>query len=135
MAQVQIVKLEYPATELRPGSERVQDLLVDQPAIQFVQVRIPVGQVGRYHYHKDSDNVWIVTQGTIDAIVAGVRYKVGVGDVIFMPRGLPHSTGNNGHVEVHAVELYVPSKATGPNRDSHAAELPAIIVDAPLQPA
>lgn len=49
--------------------------------------------MGAYPYHKQSDNFWIVLEGAMDSIVGGVRYHSLAGEVIFMPKNVPHRTG------------------------------------------
>jgi mannose-6-phosphate isomerase-like protein (cupin superfamily) len=93
--------------------------------------KLPPGTpLGSYHYHEKCENFLVVLQGQLECLVGNVRYLVNENEVIYMPDKVPHATGNCGEVECHAVEFYSPSRGTGPDMDSHPAELPAEIVDA-----
>src|SRR3981081_1911028 len=93
--------------------------------------KLPPGTpLGSYHYHEKCENFLVVLQGQLECLVGNVRYLVNENEVIYMPDKVPHATGNCGEGECHAAYFYPPSRATGPDMDSHPAELPAEIVDA-----
>jgi mannose-6-phosphate isomerase-like protein (cupin superfamily) len=66
----------------------------------------------------------------MEAIIGGVRYFVKAGEIIFMPAGIPHATGNPGEEDMLAVEIYAPPTEHFEPRDAYPAELPADIKNA-----
>jgi mannose-6-phosphate isomerase-like protein (cupin superfamily) len=64
---------------------------------------------GPYHYHERAENVYIVLEGQVEAVVEGKRYVLGKDDVAFIPPGLRHSAGTTGDVPARAIEIYAPS--------------------------
>jgi mannose-6-phosphate isomerase-like protein (cupin superfamily) len=93
--------------------------------------RLPAqSPMGAYHFHKKAENILVVLTGTLEAIVGGKRYTVRENEIIYMPEGVPHATGNAGREEVQAIEFYCPSRGEGPDMDSFPAELPPEILDA-----
>lgn len=91
----------------------------------------PHTPLGAYHYHKKSENILVVLQGTLECLVGGVRYLVREGEMIYMPDVVPHATGNPGDIECQSIEFYCPSRGQEKSTmDSFPAELPAKIVDA-----
>jgi mannose-6-phosphate isomerase-like protein (cupin superfamily) len=63
---------------------------------------------GPYHFHEHAENVYIVLEGEIEAIVEGERHVLRKDDVAFIPPGLRHSAGNAGTVPARAIEIYAP---------------------------
>ena len=126
MTDVSIYPVEAQAPELVRGDARVEDLLFDYDEVRVKQVRLAVGEVGRYHVHQHAVNLWVVTAGTLEAIIGGVRYRVEENQLIFMPKNVPHATNNVGDGELRAIEIYAPSG----RGDSTMLDLPEDIVDA-----
>lgn len=63
---------------------------------------------GPYHYHANSENVYIVLEGTIWAIIEGEKHVLEKDDVLFIPPGTKHSAGNGGSVPARVIEIYTP---------------------------
>jgi quercetin dioxygenase-like cupin family protein len=63
---------------------------------------------GPYHYHEHAENVYIVLDGEIEAIVEGERHILRKDDVAFIPPGLRHSAGAVGSTPARAIEIYSP---------------------------
>jgi mannose-6-phosphate isomerase-like protein (cupin superfamily) len=79
---------------------------------------------GPYHYHERAENVYIVLEGQIEAIVEGKRYILGKDDVAFIPPGLKHSAGATGGAPARAIEIYAPA-----GTDFHIVDDPTDVVD------
>lgn len=79
---------------------------------------------GPYHYHERAENVYIVLDGQIEAIVEGKRYVLGKDDVAFIPAGLKHSAGATGGAPARAIEIYAPA-----GTDFHIVDDPIDVVD------
>lgn len=129
--EAKIARLDFN-TEVGPGSRFNEVLFGDETSSDFLIAwkRLPEGTaLGSYHVHERSENVLIVLEGTLDALVGDRRYAVRQGEVIYMPAGVPHATGNRGPGECQAVEIYAPSRGEGEDMDSHPAEMPAEITE------
>jgi mannose-6-phosphate isomerase-like protein (cupin superfamily) len=63
---------------------------------------------GPYHFHEHAENVYIVLEGEIEAVVEGERHILRKDDVAFIPPGLRHSAGNAGTTPARAIEIYAP---------------------------
>jgi mannose-6-phosphate isomerase-like protein (cupin superfamily) len=97
---------------------------------ELVYQRFAPRSMGVYHVHRHAENIWFVIQGEMEAIIGGVRYRVKAGELVFMPSGVPHATGNSGDVDVLALEIYVPPPDHFEPRDAFPADLPKAITDA-----
>lgn len=103
------------------GDDTSRDFLI---AFKRLPARTPMGV---YHGHRRAENILIVLAGTLDAVIGGKHYQAKTDEVIYMPAGIPHATGNSGDVECQAVEIYAPSRGEGPDTDYYDADLPAEI--------
>jgi mannose-6-phosphate isomerase-like protein (cupin superfamily) len=72
---------------------------------------------GPYHYHANSENVYVVLEGTVWAVVEGVKYVLEKDDVVFIPPGIKHAAGNGGDVPARVIEIYAP-----PGPDFHIVD-------------
>jgi len=59
------------------GAETAKNALV---CYKRLPPRTPIGS---YHYHKKSENILVVLQGTLECVVGGVRYLVRENEVIY----------------------------------------------------
>lgn len=75
---------------------------------------------GKYHYHEHSDNVFMVLDGTLKAVVDGETHLLNAGDLLFIPAGAAHKATNGGSGTVRALEIYAPPAGS----DSHPAPEP-----------
>jgi mannose-6-phosphate isomerase-like protein (cupin superfamily) len=99
-------------------------LLVDGQGLGNVMLQVQEFKVGaafgKYHYHEASDNIYLVLDGTIKAIVDGETHLLTEGDLLFIPAGSPHKTTNGGDTVARALEIYAPPAG----EDSHPAPEP-----------
>jgi mannose-6-phosphate isomerase-like protein (cupin superfamily) len=72
---------------------------------------------GPYHYHAKSENVYVVLEGTVWAVVDGVKHVLGKDDVVFIPPGVKHCAGNGGDAPCRVIEIYAP-----PGPDFHIVD-------------
>jgi mannose-6-phosphate isomerase-like protein (cupin superfamily) len=131
--QVKVVKLSDSVKPVEPGKRNNVPLVTHEISAEteIVYQHFAPHHMGVYHVHEHAENIWIVTQGTLEAIIGGVRYIVQEGELIFMPSGVPHATGNPGEIDMFAVEIYCPPSEHYEPRDAYSSELPAEIKDAP----
>src|SRR3954470_19670814 len=88
-------------------------LFGEQNGARNVDVHINVIKVGSgtgpYHYHERAENVYIVLEGIVEAVVEGKRYFLQKDDVAFIPPGLRHYAGNPGQEPAKVIEIYAPA--------------------------
>lgn len=131
MANVHVTNLETaPLRALNPESRGTHRLLMqgahDVSSIDIIRFDIRTRTQGVYHLHERTDNVMLVLAGTLEMIVDGERHVLHENDMIFIPRGIAHSSASGWDGSVQGVEIYAPVRGT----DSVPAELPNVIRDA-----
>lgn len=77
----------------------------------------PGGSPGKYHYHKRSDNVYILLEGKVEVTVEGEKFILGPDDMGYIPAGVRHSASNVGDTVAKLIEIYSP-----PGPDFHIVE-------------
>jgi mannose-6-phosphate isomerase-like protein (cupin superfamily) len=130
--KVKISKLSASVPEVQPRSRANTKLVGPDVSkeTEIVYQRFAPKHMGVYHMHRHAENVWLVIEGEMEAIIGGVRYFVRPGELIFMPSGVPHATGNPGDVDMLAVEIYAPPTEHFEPRDAYPADLPEHIEEA-----
>jgi mannose-6-phosphate isomerase-like protein (cupin superfamily) len=76
-----------------------------------VNILRPGGPDGQYHYHPNSENVYVVLGGTGRFVADGTEYTVKKDDVVFIPAGVKHSLSARGTEALVLVEIYTPLPA------------------------
>jgi mannose-6-phosphate isomerase-like protein (cupin superfamily) len=94
--------------------------------IDMVRFDIRTRKQGVYHLHERTDNVMLVLSGTLEMIVDGARHILHENDMIFIPRGVAHSSASGWDGPVQGIEIYAPVRGT----DSVPVELPTEIREA-----
>lgn len=84
------------------GSFQVIDIEEDSMTIK---VTLNAGHGMNYHSHGQRDEVWTIISGQGRTIVDGVERQVGVGDVIQMPAGVPHTIIADTKLQVIEVQI------------------------------
>ena len=130
--QVKVVRLRDAVKPVDPGKRNNVPLVTSEISAEteIVYQHFAPHHMGVYHVHEHAENIWIVIEGTLEAIIGGVRYIVEAGELIFMPSGVPHATGNPGDTDMLAVEIYCPPTDHYEPRDAFSSELPEQIADA-----
>lgn len=65
---------------------------------------------GEIHYHKKSENIYVVLEGCLEVVVEGERHLLHKNDFGFVPPGLIHTAGNAGtHGVCKVIEIYAPA--------------------------
>jgi mannose-6-phosphate isomerase-like protein (cupin superfamily) len=127
------VNAEFPwrnSSSLAGGGARGVEAVTDKCRIIVMRFGANAKQMGRYHVHHHCDNLYYLLQGKMTSIIGGVRFTTKAGEAIFMPRNVPHATGNFGDGEVYLWEMYNPSSAMPDGTDdSHPVQLPDDIAD------
>lgn len=80
------------------------------------EIKVDSGR-GPTHYHEQSENIYIVLEGTVAVEIEGTRYTFGPNDVAFIPPGVRHWAGNGGDTVARVIEIYAP-----PGPDFHIVD-------------
>ncbi len=75
-----------------------------------VNVLVPGGPPGPYHYHNRTENFYWILQGEGLLVAEGVQYRLVTDDIVFIPPGVKHSLSNVGEAELRLLEVYGPPK-------------------------
>ena len=104
-AQYVTVVSDVPKVALSP-EVNTQLVLGKNMTLSFSEV--PAGAAGAIHSHPHEQMI-VVLSGKIDIIIEGKAYRIGVGDVIWVPGGLEH--GGMGLDETcRMVEIFTPAR-------------------------
>lgn len=119
---------EAPTTPMRYDRGTQIRLFGEDTGAKNVDVHINVINAdsgsGPYHYHERAENVYIVLEGQVEAVVEGKRYILGKDDVAFIPAGLKHLAGATGGAPARVIEIYAPV-----GTDFHIVDDPTDVVD------
>ena len=131
MPKVHVTNLETaPLRVLSPEGRGTHRLLMqgaeDVSTLDMIRYEIRTRQQGVYHLHERTDNVMLVLSGTLEMIIDGQRHILHENDMIFIPRGVAHSSASGSDEPVRGIEIYAPVRGT----DSVPVELPARIREA-----
>ena len=131
MTKVHVANLETaPVRTLNPEARGTHRLLMQGAeglgSIDMIRFDLRTRQQGAYHLHEHTDNVMLVLSGTLEMVVDGERHILHENDMIYIPRGVAHSSASGWDGPVQGVEIYAPVRGT----DSVPAELPSVIRDA-----
>jgi mannose-6-phosphate isomerase-like protein (cupin superfamily) len=130
-AQAHRTNLETaPVKKMNPEARGTQRLLIQGAidgvaSIDMIRFDIRTRPQGVYHLHEHTDNVMLVLSGTLEMIVDGQRHILRENDMIFIPRGVAHSSGSGSDQPVQGIEVYAPARGT----DSVPVDVPAQIGD------
>lgn len=81
------------------------------------------------HIHPHQDEYLFVLDGRIDLLLAGKKTSAGAGDLVRLPRGIPHGFFNNSGEPVRALFWATPAgKLLGLYRRIHNMSSPAEVV-------
>lgn len=123
--------LTAPVRTLNPESRGTHRLLMqgaeDVSTLDMIRFDIRTRNQGVYHLHERTDNVMLVLSGTLEMIVDGERHILRENDMIFIPRGVAHSSASGWEGAVQGIEIYAPVRGT----DTVPVELPGDIREAP----
>ena len=115
-------------TPMKLGRGITKHLAGPPEGAQRVDVHINVinedSGIGPYHYHEKAENIYIVLDGVVEAIVDGKRYYLVKDDVAFIPPGVPHAAGSAGLGIATVLEIYAPA-----GTDFHIIDDPEEITD------
>lgn len=67
----------------------------------------------KLHYHPYQENRFTVTQGQLLFTIDGKEQLASVGDIISIPKNVPHSFYNSGNTDAHYVQEFFPALKIG----------------------
>ena len=70
-----------------------------------IKVTLNPGHRMNYHSHLNRDEVWVVIQGTGQAITDSVYREIGVGDIVTMKAGCRHTVTAYSELQLIEVQL------------------------------
>jgi len=101
-----------PRQPLHKGRGTTIQLVNPAVGARHVDVHInelhPLAPLGNYHVHRTAENIYVILTGRARMIVEGEERLAGPGQVVFIPPGVPHATGNAGDSPLRLVEIYAP---------------------------
>ncbi len=115
MSEFRLFHLPDCPTKSMPGNRGEQVPLIDgncgAKKIDVHFNRLAAGEPGGlYHFHTNSDNVYIVKSGKGQLIVEDNEYIIGEDDIIYIPAGQRHSLKNASSSEPFEIfEIYTPA--------------------------
>lgn len=105
---------EAPRRELQPDRGVSVGLVNETLGSGRLDVHVnmlkPGAAGGPYHYHNDSENVYVVLEGRVRVWLDGVEHNLHPGHVVFIPPGVPHSASNVDTSEARILEIYAPPR-------------------------
>lgn len=78
-------------------------------AFAVVELHAPVGDSSPLHRHTREDEVFVVVSGSLEVVVADLVHRLGPGDTIRGPRGVPHGYRVVGDQPAHFLVVVVPA--------------------------
>lgn len=103
---------EVPAFTTKDSSEIRELLSYRNSSIRqqsLAEARIPIGRKTIAHYHKKTEEIYYITQGTAEMNIDGEIRSVTVGDAIAIPPGATHQITNVGSVELRLLCCCAPA--------------------------
>ena len=111
---VKVMRIEdAPVRVMRWDRGKALRLVDEADGAKNVDVHINLINVdsgpGPTHYHAKAENIYVVLEGNVEAIVEGKKYRLGPGEVAFIPPGVRHQAGNCGDNVARVLEIYAPA--------------------------
>jgi quercetin dioxygenase-like cupin family protein len=103
---------QLPASPSRTFSIKLRCAETGGSIMMFESTAAP-GAKSTLHLHRDSDETACILSGELTCKIGDAFSVSGPGDVIFMPRGVPHAWKSTGAETARVVFLYTPAKAGG----------------------
>lgn len=69
----------------------------------------PAGPDGRFHFHSQNENIYVILEGAIRLRLADRIEPLGAGDVAWIPPRVPHAVAADPEVGARLLEIYWPT--------------------------
>jgi mannose-6-phosphate isomerase-like protein (cupin superfamily) len=118
------------AENLDRAGGRGMRLLLDSAAtgrsLSVLMCEAPEASAGPpLHVHPDSDETFVVLDGTLLVYADGRTHTLPAGGTVFVPRGAPHTFATPAGDAARFLTIHTPGGFEQMHRDVHAAELEA----------
>jgi len=99
-----IVNLHDTVPFITADGSQIRELLAHRNSAiknqSLAEARLPVGGSTTPHYHVVTEEIYFITHGSAEMIIAGEARQVSAGDAIAIPPGQVHQITNSGDVEL-----------------------------------
>lgn len=75
----------------------------------LIEATVPPGGGPPLHIHKNEDEIFYVLHGELDVTAGQDRYKARSGDLVFIPKNVPHCFRNNGLHAAKQLLIFTPA--------------------------
>lgn len=75
----------------------------------LIEATVPPGGGPPMHIHKHEDEIFYVLDGELDVVAGQEHYKARSGDLVFIPKNVPHCFRNNGLHAVKQLLIFTPA--------------------------
>lgn len=90
--------------QLLAGGERTGKL------VEFGDARVPPKTAGPgLHVHTHEDEAQYIVSGVMSFLVGGRRFQAGAGELVWLPREVPHAFANFGDEPVWSIGIVIPA--------------------------
>lgn len=84
-------------------------------------IEVPPGASETLHSHEESEQVYVVVEGTGKMSAAGDTEELGVGDLALIPPATDHSIANDGDAELALLSVQSPAVSVAELHESQLA--------------
>jgi len=102
------------------------DKHVTNGAFSMIEASVPAGAGPPLHIHHDADEIFYLITGELDVTAGGVQYKAKAGDLIYIPKNVPHSFKNNSFHTVRQLLLFTPAGFEGFFNEAGTPAIPGL---------
>ncbi|MGQ1887848.1 quercetin 2,3-dioxygenase [Serratia marcescens] len=75
----------------------------------LIEATVPPGGGPPMHIHKNEDEIFYVLHGELDVTAGQEHYKARSGDLVFIPKNIPHCFRNNGLHAAKQLLIFTPA--------------------------
>jgi mannose-6-phosphate isomerase-like protein (cupin superfamily) len=97
-------------SEIRPLVDRTTSEITQ---CSLAEESLPPGHAVTPHFHRETEEIYYVLEGSGEMTVGDETSEVGPGDAIFIPRGARHTLRNTGEVAMRIVLVCGPAFSRG----------------------
>jgi cupin domain len=92
--------------------QRMKFLVRTDELLRLETVNPPTATAEPVHVHPFQESRAEVTAGTLRFVIDGAEHRLGIGDAITIPAGVPHNFANDGDEDAVAIQEFRPALRT-----------------------
>ena len=92
--------------------QRMRFLPVENDVLRIETVNPPAGEAEPVHVHPRQESSVELVSGSLRFVVDGSEHRLGPGDALTIPAGVPHNFVNDGDVDAVAIQAFSPALRT-----------------------